>query len=117
VPAELIARADLVIVNETEYAQLPDVHDAPLLAISLGADGARLLRRGEEIARAAAVPTTVRNTVGAGDAFSAALVLGLVRGDDPAAALQRACAVGAAAVADERSQPALSVLDTYPVTA
>ncbi|WP_205783828.1 ribokinase [Microbacterium sp. 10M-3C3] len=117
VPAELIARADLVIVNETEYAQLPDVHDAPLLAISLGADGARLLRRGEEIARAAAVPTTVRNTVGAGDAFSAALVLGLVRGDDPAAALQRACAVGAAAVADERSQPALSALDTYPVTA
>lgn len=116
-PAELVERADLVIVNETEYAQLPEVHDAPLLAVSLGADGARLLRRGEEIARAAGVRTTVRNTVGAGDAFSAALVLGLVRGDDPADALRRACAVGAAAVADERSQPELSGLDTYGATA
>ncbi|MFJ6653381.1 ribokinase [Microbacterium sp. NPDC091313] len=116
-PRELVDRADLVIVNETEYAQLPEVHDAPLLAVSLGADGARMLRHGTEIARARALRTTVRSTVGAGDAFSAALVLGLVRGDDPADALQRACAVGAAAVADERSQPDLSALDSYPVTA
>lgn len=112
-PAEVLERADLVIVNETEYAQLPEVHDAALLCVTLGADGARLYRHGELVASAPGVATTVRNTVGAGDAFCAALVCGLLRGDDPAQALTRACAVGAAAVADEASQPALDLLDSY----
>ncbi|MDF2989961.1 MAG: sugar kinase, ribokinase family [Microbacterium sp.] len=112
-PRGVRERCDLVIVNETEYAQLPEVHDAPLLCVTLGADGARLYRRGELVASAPGVASTVRNTVGAGDAFCAALVCGLLRGDDEAEALARACAVGAAAVADEASQPALGPLDTY----
>ncbi|KQM38372.1 ribokinase [Microbacterium sp. Leaf203] len=116
-PADVLERCDLVIVNETEYAQLPEVHDAPLLCVTLGAEGARLSRRGELVASAAGVPTTVRNTVGAGDAFCAALVVGLLRGDDEADALARACAVGSAAVADDASQPALAALDTYGVPA
>lgn len=112
-PPGVLERCDLVIANETEYAQLPEVHDAALLCVTLGADGARLYRRGELMASAAGVATTVRNTVGAGDAFCAALVCGLLRGDEPEAALARACAVGAAAVADDASQPALDLLDTY----
>ncbi|KTR94754.1 ribokinase [Microbacterium testaceum] len=115
-PAGVLERCDLVIVNETEYAQLPEVHDAPLLCVTLGGEGARLYRHGELVATAAGVPTTVRNTVGAGDAFCAALVCGLLRGDSPDDALSRACAVGAAAVADDASQPALTALDTYEVT-
>lgn len=113
-PREIVDRVDLFIVNESEYAQLPELRRAPLLAVSLGADGAMLLRDGVEVARAASQATRVRSTVGAGDAFAAALTLGLLRGDDPAAALRRACAVGAAAVADERSQPLLEPLDAYP---
>jgi len=116
-PAEVLERCDLVIVNETEYAQLPEVHAAPLLCVTLGAEGARLYRRGELVASAAGVPTTVRNTVGAGDAFCAALVVGLLRGDAETDALARACAVGSAAVADDASQPALDALDTYGVPA
>lgn len=116
-PAGVLERCDLVIVNETEYAQLPEVHDAPLLCVTLGADGARLLRHGELVAAAAGVATTVRNTVGAGDAFCAALVVGLLRGDSEADALARACAVGSAAVADEASQPAFGPLDTYGASA
>ena len=116
-PPELVARVDMFIVNEGEFAQLPEIHDAELLAVSLGADGARLLRRGTEVARARAVTTAVVSTVGAGDAFAAALVLGLLRGDPDDIALQRACAVGAAAVADERSQPLLDRLDTYAAIA
>lgn len=116
-PAGVLERCDLVIVNETEYAQLPEVHDAPLLCVTLGADGARLLRHGELVAAAAGVATTVRNTVGAGDAFCAALVVGLLREDSEADALARACAVGSAAVADEASQPALGPLDTYGASA
>ncbi|TLF26221.1 carbohydrate kinase family protein, partial [Microbacterium sp. 5K110] len=115
-PHGVIDRCDLVIVNETEYAQLPEVHDAPLLCVTLGAVGARLYRHGTLVAEAPGVTTTVRNTVGAGDAFCAALVVGLLRGDDETAALARACAVGAAAVADDASQPALEPLDTYGVT-
>ncbi|WP_278102123.1 PfkB family carbohydrate kinase [Microbacterium proteolyticum] len=116
-PEGVLERADLVIVNETEYAQLPAVHDAPLLCVTLGAEGARLYRHGELVASAPGVSTTVRNTVGAGDAFCAALVVGLLRGDAQDLALARACAVGAAAVADDASQPALGLLDTYGVPA
>lgn len=116
-PPGVLERCDLVIVNETEYAQLPEVHDAPLLCVTLGADGARLYRHGELVAAAEGVRTTVRNTVGAGDAFCAALVCGLLRGDAEADALARACAVGAAAVADDASQPALEPLDAYGVSA
>ena len=93
------------------------MHDAPLLCVTLGAAGARLYRNGELVASAPGVPTTVRNTVGAGDAFCAALVVGLLRGDAPSDALSRACAVGAVAVADDASQPALGLLDTYRVSA
>lgn len=115
-PAGVLERCDLVIVNETEYTQLPEVHDAPLLCVTLGADGARLYHQGELAASSPGVATTVINTVGAGDAFCAALVVGLLRGDAPDHALARACAVGAAAVADEASQPALQPLDAYGVT-
>ena len=116
-PPGVLKRADLVIVNETEYAQLPEAHDAPLLCVTLGAEGARLYRHGELLAFAAGVATTVRNTVGAGDAFCAALVVGLLRGDAEDVALARACAVGAAAVADDASQPAPEPLDAYGVSA
>ncbi|GAA1980708.1 PfkB family carbohydrate kinase [Microbacterium pumilum] len=113
-PSALAQRVDLFIVNEGEYAQLPEVHAAPLVALTLGADGAVLYRDGTEIARARATAARVTNTVGAGDAFAAALTLGLIRGDEPAVALQRACAVGAAAVADDRSQPDFLPLTDYP---
>ena len=95
----------------------PRCRTPPLVAVTLGADGARLLRHGTVVASASSRPAEVRNSVGAGDAFSAALTLGLLRGDEPAIALARACEVGAAAVEDDRSQPALSALDRYPVGA
>jgi ribokinase len=110
----LRARGDLFIVNESEYELLPDLGTAPLTALTLGARGAVLLRGGAEIARAMVPAHSVVNTVGAGDAFAAALTLGLLRGDAPQVALHRACAVGAAAVADRRSQPDLLELSEYP---
>lgn len=106
-------RVGLFIVNEGEYAALPRLATAPLVALTLGADGAVLLRRGVEVAKAPSVPTSVVSTVGAGDAFAAALTVALLGGLDEETALRAACAVGAAAVADERSQPLLSPLDAY----
>jgi len=106
-------RVGLFIVNEGEYAALPRLATAPLVALTLGADGAVLLRAGRQVAQAPSVPTSVVSTVGAGDAFAAALTVAMLRGLDDEAALRAACAVGAAAVADERSQPALQPLDAY----
>ncbi|WP_433674239.1 ribokinase [Microbacterium gorillae] len=112
-PAGLAERVDLAIVNETELDELPELRNARILALTLGARGAVLYRNGVETARAAVAAPRVVSTVGAGDAFAAALTLGLLRGDDDATALHRACAVGAAAVTDPGSQPLLESLDTY----
>lgn len=112
-PEVVRERADLIIVNETEYALIPALRTAKRVAVTYGADGARLFESGVEVASAPAVKTTVENTVGAGDAFCAALTIGLASGVPAADALAAACAVGAAAVADPRSQPVLSVYDTY----
>ena len=112
-PDAVRERADLIIVNETEYALIPALRTAKRVAVTYGADGARLFESGVEVAAAPAVKTTVENTVGAGDAFCAALTIGLASGVPAADALAAACAVGAAAVADARSQPLLSSYDTY----
>jgi ribokinase len=112
-PAEIIDRADLIIVNDSEAQQLPEVHRAELLAITHGAGGATLYREGVEIAHTPGRHATVRNTVGAGDAFCAALTIALASGVDAAEALTVAAEIGAAAVEDVHSQPKLSKWDRY----
>lgn len=113
VPQEVIERTDLFIANAGEYQQIPGLRSARLVAVTDGARGATLLAAGVEIARATSPKVDAVSTVGAGDAFSAALVLGLVRGLSPAAALTAACAAGSDAVTDAAAQPALRHLDNY----
>jgi ribokinase len=113
IPAELLRRVDLFIVNETEYELMPELAEARLVAVTYGAAGAALRENGREIARAAGVRVSAVNSVGAGDAFCAALVLALRSGQIPEAALRTACAVGAAAVAHPSSQPPLESLYSY----
>lgn len=112
-PTELIARADLVVVNETEYELMPELDQGKLLAVTYGAVGAAMFEYGRRIAFAEGEPTSPINTVGAGDAFCAALVLALRAGLPPAIALKAACRVGAAAVVNPSSQPALEHLANY----
>ncbi|WP_159501974.1 ribokinase [Microbacterium sp. 18062] len=112
-PPELVSRADLVIVNETEYALLPELADARLVAVTYGSAGAALIRDGDEIARVPAPRVQAVSSVGAGDAFCAALVLALHAGWEPERALRAACAVGADAVTREGAQPPLKRLDAY----
>ncbi len=113
-PAELLERCDLVIVNETEYELIPELRDAALVAVTYGADGAAIYERGVRVAEAAGVLVSdVANTIGAGDAFCAALVLALRSGLDYSQALAVANAVGADAVRDASSQPALKELQHY----
>lgn len=113
VPRELIDRCDLIISNETEYQLIPELANAKLVAVTYGANGSAIYRRGERIARAPGQQATVVSTVGAGDAFCAALVLAIAMGHGYQRALQVANAVGAEAVSDASSQPALSRLENY----
>lgn len=112
-PPALIARADLVIVNETEYAALPDLAGARRVAVTYGAAGAALRERGVEVARASAPSVRAVSAVGAGDAFCAAITLALHAGWDAETALRAACAVGADAVTRLGAQPPLSRLADY----
>ena len=109
IDATVLQRADLVIVNETEAAWYGDTLEAcgGMIATTYGAKGASLRKGGTVIAEAK--PPTVKavDTVGAGDAFTAALTVALVERQAPAAALRFACAAGAAAATCAGAQPSL----------
>jgi len=109
VPESLIRRADLVVVNETEASFYgSSLHEARgLLARTFGAAGARLSKNGRIVADAAPPPVTAVDATGAGDAFTAALTVALVEGQEYQAALEFACAAGAAAVTKAGAQPSL----------
>ena len=72
-----------------------------------------MFEHGRKVAEAPAAAVSVANTVGAGDAFCAALVLALRSGLDYTRALAVANAVGADAVGDPSSQPDLAQLGHY----
>ncbi|MFC9351565.1 ribokinase [Arthrobacter sp. NPDC057013] len=112
-PAELLERCDLVIVNETEYELIPALAEAKLVAVTYGKDGSAMFEHGRKVAEAPAVSVAVANTIGAGDAFCAAVVLALRSGLDYTRALAVANAVGADAVGDPSSQPSLAQLGHY----
>lgn len=109
VPEELLARADLLIVNEIEAEFYGDAlyRGGGLVAKTLGREGAVLYRAGEEIARRPAFQVDVVDTVGAGDTFCAALAVALAEGMAPGDALEFASAASALAVTKEGAQPSL----------
>jgi len=83
------------------------------VAVTYGKDGSAMFEHGRKVAEAPAAAVSVANTVGAGDAFCAALVLALRNGLDYTRALAVANAVGADAVGDPSSQPELAQLGHY----
>jgi len=98
-PADLLAAVDILLVNETEAAELgADVlPGGGHLVTTLGAAGARYRGPGGAVATAIPPPVEPVDTTGAGDAFAGALAVAWCRGDDPAAALRWACGAGALA--------------------
>jgi ribokinase len=109
VPAEVVRAAELVVVNRHELDALPE--PPRLAALTLGADGAVLLERGEEVARARPPEVTAVDGTAAGDAFTACLVVSVLEGRDREAALVRACAAGALAASRPGAQPSLPTAD------
>ncbi len=96
---------DLLVVNRYEYERVGPYPG--LVALTLGADGAVLLEGGTEVARAQPPPIRAVDGTAAGDAFCAALVVALLRGERRADALTRACAAGALAASRPGAQPSL----------
>ena len=108
--ADMLQRADLLIVNENEaafYGRDALLASGGMVAVTLGAQGAILYRDGEEIARAAPPEVDVIDATGAGDTFVGALTLALLEAQPPRDALHFACAAGALAATRAGAQPAL----------
>jgi ribokinase len=109
VPENLIDCADLIVVNETEAEFYGDNLNAfeGLLAITYGGKGAVLKKGGEDVARSRPPEVQVVDTTGAGDTFTSALTLAIIEGREFQAALDFACAAGAAATTKAGAQPSL----------
>ncbi len=106
--AKVFQRADLIIVNEGEYAAyLSELEGySGLLALTLGGEGAKLFKKGKLIATAKPPKVDVIDTTGAGDAFAAALTVALAEGQSEMDALNFACTVGALATTKLGAQSA-----------
>jgi len=128
VPAQVLADADLLLVNEHEAAQLLGSTDPTIdwdatalgftargvgdVVVTLGARGSMVIQGGLEnlpvLTPIPAVPTHVVDTTGCGDAFTGAVANSLARGEGLVAAARRAAVVASIAAAAEGAQ------DSYP---
>lgn len=109
VPGEILKRADLVVVNETEeafYGKLLEACDG-MIAVTRGSSEATLSKRQNIIARSRPPVVTPVDATGAGDTFAAALTIALLEGMPPPKALDFACAAGALATTKKGAQPSL----------
>jgi ribokinase len=104
-PPELLAQVDLLVVNRYELEAIGRFDG--LTALTLGAEGAVLLEGGRELARAAPPSVEAVDGTGAGDAFTASLLVARLEGRQWADALGRACAAGALAASRPGAQPSL----------
>lgn len=107
-----LRQCDLLLPNEPETAVLagdaglaPVLELCPVIAAKLGARGVELYERGKDPRHLSAVPVTLVDTVGAGDAFAGGMLAALAQGLDLVAAAQSAVAVAARAVAIRGAQP------------
>lgn len=76
-----------------------------LVVMTRGAKGALLVSI-DEVVDQPGIPTAVIDTVGAGDSFTAALVLGILRGDAREVILRKACETASAVCSQSGAVPA-----------
>lgn len=93
--------------TERHAAHLAAHYGCENVCVTLGEKGALLWRTGK-VFRAESPRVEVRDTIGAGDAFTAALLDGFLKSDgdtDWASVLRRACALGAFVAGKDGAQP------------
>jgi fructokinase len=130
---ELAARADVIKLNHDEVGQiaswlrtgeatpnppgnidavaeacaaLSEATDTPRICVTMAAAGAALWDRGDLVS-APAPKVVVKDTVGAGDAFMAGLMVGLTRGADAQIVVETACRLGAIVASHDGATPLL----------
>lgn len=119
----LLADTKVLVVNGVEAADLGLTVDEPgsaeallragpeIVVVTLGTAGAVAFRREGPACRQPAFPVAAIDTIGAGDAFAAALGVGLLQGLPLAETLRRAAAGGALTAAR------LGAFDAFPLAA
>ncbi|WP_167856707.1 carbohydrate kinase family protein [Hymenobacter aquaticus] len=128
----LLGKADLVKMNHHELQEimgwfgaetdpgaamqwLAERFGLQAVCVTCGADGA-LLWTGNHLYRAPGVRVEVKDTIGSGDSFLAALLKGWLRGQEPGECLRFACATGALVATHLGATPAFTEADVYALT-
>lgn len=112
-PQNILDRADILVVNETEAAFYGDQLNGSkaLIIQTLGAEGAVAFQGGKEIARCASPAVVPVDTTGAGDTFVGAFMVAFLSEGSVAKALAYACAAGAAATLTAGAQTSMPSRD------
>lgn len=98
-------------------ALLSEATQAKRVCVTLAEEGAALWERGQRLVTVPVPRVEVKDTVGAGDAFMAGLVLGLTRGVEPQLVLENACRLGAFVASHHGATPLLPKEVTDPLRA
>ncbi|MDF7814750.1 carbohydrate kinase [Hymenobacter sp. YC55] len=129
----LLEKADLVKMNHHELAEimawfseeteevaavqwLASRFNLQAVCVTKGADGA-ILWTNNQLYRAPGVSVTVRDTIGSGDAFLAALLKGWLAGQEPGECLRFACATGALVATHQGATPDFNEADVRELLA
>jgi fructokinase len=88
-------------------AALSEATHTPRICVTRAAAGAALWDRGT-LVWATAPPVAVKDTVGAGDAFNAGLMVGLTHGAGPQTVLETACQLGSIVASYDGATPLLA---------
>lgn len=125
-PELLLERVDVLVPNRTELARLVGADEPQTLSevadlarsaasrsdvvVTLGAEGALVVRAGGGATHVPARPTDVIDTTGAGDAFCGALADAMVSGADPVAAAEWATACASLSVKRRGAQAGMPTI-------
>ena len=110
-PTELLANVDILVVNEHEGAFLARGGDvsalAPVVIVTLGAEGAVAYQRGEPEIRVPAPRVSAVDATGAGDTFCGALAALLAEGSPLGSAVRFAVAAASLSVQKHGAVPSI----------
>jgi len=130
----LLGKAHLVKMNHHELAEimgwlgqtagdrpaamrwLAERYGLQAVCVTCGAEGALLYTNGQ-LHQAPGLVVEVRDTIGSGDAFLAALLRGWLAGTEPGAMLRFACAAGALVATHQGATPAITPADVNSLLA
>ncbi|SHK28076.1 carbohydrate kinase family protein [Hymenobacter psychrotolerans] len=129
----LLEKANLVKMNHHELAEimawfgeetdqpaamqwLANRFDLQAVCVTCGADGALLWANGQ-LYRSPGVSVEVKDTIGSGDSFLAALLKGWLAGQEPGDMLRFACATGALVATHQGATPAFTETDVQELLA